>query len=131
MSRTLRLMVLLGALAALALAGCGGAASGGGGGGGSGNEVDFGPTNFVQTSVTIQAGQAVHFVDSQSSGGTHNLCIGSNGQCDSSGKGPAALHNPGMMLTPGDTKDVTFDTAGTFTVTCTIHPGMLLTVTVQ
>lgn len=128
MHRSLRLVLLLGAVAVMALAGCG---SSSGGGSASGNEVDFGPTNFVQTSVTVQAGQAVHFVDPQASGGTHNLCIGSNGQCDSSGKGPSALHNPGMMLSPGDTKDVTFDTAGTFTVTCTFHPSMLLTVTVQ
>lgn len=127
MRTTVRLFVLIAAFAALGLAGCG---TSSGGGGGS-NEVDFGPSSFTQTSVTIQAGQAVHFVDSASSGGTHNLCIGSSGQCDTSGKGPAALHNPGMMISPGDTKDVTFDTAGTFTVTCTIHPSMLLTVTVQ
>jgi plastocyanin len=126
MRASLKVVVIVGALA---LAGCGGASNGGGGG--SGNEVDFGPASFSQTSVTIAAGQAVHFVDSQSSGGTHNLCIGSNGQCDSSGTGPAALHGPGMMITPGQTEDVTFPTAGSFTVTCTIHPSMLLTVTVQ
>lgn len=130
MRTSIRLIALLGVLA-LALAGCGTESGGGGGGGANGNEVDFGPTNFVQTSVTITAGQAVHFVDPQSSGGAHNICVGTSGQCDTSGKGPSALQKPGMMLSPGDTKDVTFDTAGTYTITCTFHPSMLLTVTVQ
>jgi plastocyanin len=110
---------------ALVLTGCGG------GGGGASNELDLGSVNFVQTSITLSAGQQLHIVDPQDTGGTHNLCIGQNGTCDANPAGPSELHGPGMMISPGATKDVTFATAGTYHITCTIHPSMNLTVTVQ
>jgi plastocyanin len=112
---------------ALTIAGCGG----GGGGGGASNELDLGPVNFVQTSITLSAGQALHIVDPQSTGGFHNLCLGQNGSCDSNATGPSELHSPGMMINPGTTKDITFSAAGTYHITCTIHVNMNLTVTVQ
>ncbi len=115
------------AVVALLLASCGG----GGGGGGASNELDLGPANFVQTSITLSAGQALHIVDPQDTGGTHNLCIGQNGTCDTNATGPSELHAPGMMIGPGTTKDITFATAGTYHITCTIHVNMNLTVTVQ
>ena len=115
---------------ALAVAGCGGGGANGSSGGAS-NEVDLGAASFEQTSVTLNSGQALHLVDPQASGGTHNLCIGQNGTCDSSASGPSELVGAGMMINAGDTKDITFSTAGTYHVTCTIHPNMNLTVTVQ
>ena len=114
---------------ALAVAGCGG--SSGGASGGASNEVDLGAASFEQTSVTLNGGQALHIVDPQASGGTHNLCIGQNGNCDSTMSGPSELQRPGMMINAGETKDITFSAAGTYHITCTIHPNMNLTVTVK
>jgi plastocyanin len=115
---------------ALAVAGCGGGGSGGSSGGAA-NEVDLGAASFEQTSVTLNSGQPLHIVDPQASGGTHNLCLGQNGNCDSTMSGPSELQRPGMMINAGDTKDITFSAAGTYHVTCTIHPNMNLTVTVK
>jgi plastocyanin len=111
---------------ALSVAGCGGSSSSG-----SGNELDMGSSSFVQSSIALSKGQALHLVDPQDTGGTHNLCIGQNGNCDASSNGPSELAKPGMMFSPGTSKDVTFSTAGTYHITCTIHPSMNVTVTVQ
>jgi plastocyanin len=111
---------------ALSVAGCGGSSSSGGA-----NELDMGSASFTQTSITLSSGQALHMVDPQDTGGTHNLCIGQNGTCDANSNGPSDLAKPGMMFSPGTTKDVTFSAAGTFHITCTIHPSMNVTVTVQ
>jgi plastocyanin len=113
-------------LLALILAGCGGSSAGG-----ASNELDMGAASFTQTSITLSTGQALHMVDSQDSGGTHMICIGQNGQCDTNASGPSELHGPGMAFSPGTTKDVTFSTAGTYHLTCTIHPNMNVTITVQ
>ena len=120
---------LLALTLALAVAGCGGAS--GGGSGGASNEVDLGAASFAQSSVTLNSGQPLHLVDSQASGGTHNLCLGQNGNCDSTVSGPSELMAPGMPINTGDTKDITFSAAGTYHVTCTIHPNMNLPVTVK
>jgi plastocyanin len=121
-------IVLCLAILALSVAGCGGGSNSSGG---TSNELDLGPSNFVQTSITLNAGEALHIVDSQSTGGTHNLCLGQSGQCGTSSNGPSELHSPGMMFSPGMTKDITFSAAGTYHITCTIHPSMNLTITVQ
>lgn len=113
-------------LLALAVAGCGGGASSG-----AANELDLESTTFGQSSVTISSGQALHIVDSADSGGTHDLCIGQNGTCESNPSGPSELAGPGMMISPGTTKDITFSTAGTYHITCTIHPNMNVTITVN
>lgn len=113
-------------LLALTFAGCGGSSSGG-----ASNELDLGSTSFVQTSITLTTGQALHIVDPQDTGGTHILCIGQSGTCDSNPSGPSELHGPGMAFNPGTTKDITFSTAGTYHITCTIHPSMNATITVQ
>ena len=113
-------------LLALTIAGCGGSS-----GGGSGNELDMGAASFTQTSITLSTGQALHMVDSQDSGGTHMICVGQNGKCDSNSSGPSELADPGMAFSPGTTKDVTFSTAGSYHLTCTIHPNMNVTITVQ
>jgi plastocyanin len=127
--RTLRptaILLVLALTLALAVAGCGGSSASGGA-----NELDMGAASFTQTSITLSSGQALHMVDSQDSGGTHNLCIGQNGTCDANSNGPSDLAKPGMMFSPGTTKDVTFSAAGTYHITCTIHPSMNVTVTVQ
>ena len=97
---------------------------------GAGATVALGQTTFAQNSVTLSAGQTLHIVDPADSGGTHNLCLGRNGQCDQAAQGPSELAAPGLMLTPGTSKDVAFPHAGTYQITCTIHPSMQLIINV-
>lgn len=127
MRRRISAIAAIGFLVALTLVGCGGSSTTGG----ASNELDMGASDFTQSSVTLSAGQALHMVDSQDSGGTHMLCIGQNGACDANPTGPSELHGPGMAFNPGTTKDITFSTAGTYHITCTIHPSMNVTITVQ
>lgn len=94
------------------------------------NQVDMGATNFVQTSVTVAPGQSVHFVDQQS-GTMHILCIGKDGRCDTNAKGPQDLIGQGFTIQPGQSHDVTFAAAGKYTITCTLHPTMNLSVTIR
>lgn len=127
MRRRISAVAVIGFLMALALVGCGGSSTTGG----ASNELDMGPSDFTQSSVTLSAGQPLHMVDSRDSGGTHMLCIGQNGICDANPMGPSELHSPGMTFNPGTTKDIAFSTAGTYHITCTIHPNMNVTITVQ
>jgi plastocyanin len=123
--RVFSALALLLLTVALALAGCGQSTS-------ASNEVGMVAGDFTTTSITIKAGQAVHFTDPAGTGGVHTLCLGSDGTCDTQANGPQALKSPGFTINPGDpAKDVTFDTPGTYKITCSIHPAMNLTVTVQ
>jgi plastocyanin len=93
--------------------------------------VQMAPTNFVQSTRTIQAGQSLLFDDTVSGGGLHIICLGTNQICDSTAQGPSDLLHGGFTINPGATKSVAFPTAGTYKITCTVHPNMNLTVTVQ
>ena len=96
------------------------------------NEVSMSAGDFSITSLTIKAGQAVHFTDPVGVGGPHTICLGANGACDTSAQDPLVLTGDGFTMNPGDAaKDVTFDTPGTYKLTCSIHPAMNLTVIVQ
>ena len=96
------------------------------------NEVSMAGSDFSATSVTINAGQSVHFTDPAGVGATHIVCLGSEGACDSTAQGPQALEGNGFTINAGDpAKDITFTTAGTYKITCSLHPSMNLTVTVQ
>ncbi len=95
------------------------------------NVVSMTSDNFVQHSVTVKAGQAVEFDDPAATGGVHVICLGNNMTCDNSATGPSALQNGGFTINPGEKKDVVFDKAGTYQVTCSVHPDMNVTVTVQ
>lgn len=113
-------MLCLGLLAFL-LAGCGSTPS---------NEVDMGVAAFQQSSVSIKAGQAVHFVD-PASGGTHVICVGEGVKCVPQSGAPADLNTAdGLTFNTGDSRDIVFPTAGTYNVICIIHPGMEITITV-
>jgi plastocyanin len=119
--------------AVLGLAACGtGAAPGGGGGDTGAATVTMAQTSFsAGTSVTIKAGQAVTFSDPTSGGGVHNLVTGSNGQFTAATGAPTEFSAAGgMNFNPGDSKPITFATAGTYNITCTIHPSMEATITV-
>ncbi|PWT77455.1 MAG: hypothetical protein C5B60_02715 [Chloroflexi bacterium] len=93
--------------------------------------VQMGPTNFVQATRTIHAGQTLLFDDTSGGGGLHIICLGNDMACDTSAQGPSDLKSPGFTINPGATKSVTFPTAGTYKITCTVHSNMNLTVTVQ
>ena len=111
----------------MALAACGK----GGDGGSGGNTVDMGTDNFVKTSVSIKAGEKVTF-HTQDTGAAHVLCFGDNGQCKSNADGPSELNNSsGDTINVGESKSFTFNKAGTYKVTCIVHPQMNMTVTVS
>ena len=127
-------------VALLALVACGKSEGGGptptstsGSGGGGGNVVEMASVNFVQHAVSVQAGQAVVFKDPQATGGYHVLCLGMDQTCKSNAQGPSELNtSSGVTFNAGDPdKSIVFPNAGTYTVTCTIHPNMNVTVTVS
>lgn len=110
------------ALLVFSLAGCGASRAA--------NEVDMGVAVFEQSSVTIKAGQAVHFVD-PTTGGVHIICVGQGVTCVAQNGAPAALNTTdGMTFNQGDTRDIVFPTAGTYSIVCIIHPGMQVIVNV-
>jgi len=118
-------LALLVLLALLALAACGQSAP-------AANEVSMTAADFSPTSMTIQAGQAVHFTDPAGIGATHIVCLGKEGNCDTSAQGPQALAGGGFTINAGDPpRDITFATPGTYKITCSIHPSMNLNVTVR
>jgi plastocyanin len=110
------------ALLCFGAAGCGGPAS---------NEVDMGVASFKQNGVNIKAGQAVHFVDSRTGGGVHELCIGTGLTCEPQPGAPAVLDTTQpITFVQGDARDIVFRQRGVYPITCTIHPGMEVVITV-
>jgi len=91
----------------------------------------MGTTTFVQSTRIIKAGQTLLFDDTVGGGGLHIICLGQNLTCNKSAAGPAVLMDPGFTIQPGGTKSVVFPNPGTYLITCTVHPNMNLTVTVQ
>lgn len=110
-----------------------GSGSGSSGSGNSGSAtIHMGQTNFDQSSVTIKKGGTVTLVSDTSS-----VHIISNGQWVNGDAKPAK--EPGaptvdnmQFTTSGESNAVgPFNTAGTFHLYCTVHPGMELTIIVQ
>lgn len=115
-----------------ALGACGTSGSGGSGGSAnstSSNTVTLGATNFDQHKITIKAGTPLTF--DNTNGAFHQLCLGTDMHCNMSATGPKDLEGSGFQISPGQKHTVTFDTPGTYDITCTIHVSMNLTVTVQ
>jgi plastocyanin len=105
---------------------------------GPANTIGMGTNTFDQKSITVKANTPVHFTDNTGGGGTHIVCVAAGSSystnCETASSAPNApkeLLAPGMNFSPGDSKDITFTTAGTYNVVCTVHPGMQITVTVQ
>ncbi len=94
--------------------------------------VTMAGTSFASgTSTTIAAGQTVIFNDPSDTGGTHLLTTGSNGTFSVEPGAPAELSMPrGLPFSPGDSKTIVFPTAGTYHITCEIHPSMEVVITV-
>ena len=124
-----RPMALGGLLAALVLvlAACGGGTASsapagdgdGEGGSGTGETVSLSGGQFSPPSLTIPAGTTVTFTDTTG----HTVTEGSDGE---------AVDDPIVDEEGGtDPIEVTFDEAGSFEITCRIHPGMNMTITVE
>lgn len=121
---------------ALAVIGCG--KTPGGTGGTSGppaNTVTMTSDNFTAHTLTVKANDPITFDDPSNGGNIHVLCVGTgNGgtnTCDKSGNAPSSLYGQGMTFNAGDTQKLTFTTAGSYHVICTLHPGMYIDITVQ
>lgn len=94
------------------------------------DEAPMSAVNFVNQSVTVQAGKPVKF-SVYPDGATHILVMGTNGLWKDTPNSPKELNSSqGITIQPGEKRDIIFPTAGIYTVTCTIHQSMLLTVTV-
>ena len=91
------------------------------------------PTSFSgSTIVSINAGQSVIFSDPATSGGTHDLVTGTHGMFTAEPGAPSEFSSSdGIAFSPGDSKTIVFPTAGTYKITCTIHPSMQATITVH
>jgi plastocyanin len=96
------------------------------------NTVTMASVTFATTSLTVKAGDSVKFDDPTGSGSYHVLCFGKNEKCAANADGPAELNaSGGVVFNQGDTKSYTFAKAGTYEITCTVHPNMDVTITVQ
>ena len=93
--------------------------------------VQMNTDNFVQVTRTIKVGQTLLFSDTVGGGNTHVICLGHDMQCNAQAQGPSVLMSPGFTIMAGGSKGITFLTAGTYQITCTLHPDMNLTVIVQ
>jgi plastocyanin len=93
------------------------------------NEAHMSGSSFLQSSVTVKAGQPVKFIDGPEV--EHKLVVGTDGKLASVDGAPSQLtDSAGMAINPGQEIDVVFNTPGTYPVTCTIHPSMQISVTV-
>jgi plastocyanin len=99
--------------------------------GGGAATIKMGSVNFTVGSATVKAGQAVMFVDPSSGGGIHHLVTGHNGTFSAEAGAPSQFATAdGVSFSPGDTTSIVFPTAGSYAITCTIHPLMEATITV-
>jgi plastocyanin len=111
---------------ALGAAGCGKD----GGGSSSGTTITMSSDNFSTATASAKAGDTVQFVD-PATAAEHILCFGEGGTCAANADGPSDLNSGSWTFQPGDTKSVTFAKAGTYHITCTIHPQMNMVLTVS
>ncbi len=92
--------------------------------------IKMGSVNFTVGNATVKAGQAVMFVD-PTPGGIHHLVTGHNGTFAAEAGAPSQFATAdGVSFSPGDSMSIIFPTAGSYAITCTIHPLMKATITV-
>lgn len=99
--------------------------------GGSGNTVHMNNMQFLQSSITIQKGESITLVADTAV--PHIIANGTwqNGEAKPA-KEPGAPEINGVQINGNSSSTLgPFNTAGTFQLYCTIHPGMNLTVIVQ
>jgi plastocyanin len=80
--------------------------------------IDQKNLSFSQSEITIAAGDKIKFTNSDRT--AHHIWTKDNGVNFSS-----------QTLKPGQTYEIKFDKAGTYTLKCHIHPKMKLTVIVK
>ena len=108
------------------LAGCGSSNSGGS----NSATITMGEGQFTgNTAITITPGGTVTFDDTN--GGQHNLVTGTNGSFTAEQGAPGDFVAAGLPFSAGVVKTITFPTAGVYHITCTFHPSMQATITVQ
>jgi plastocyanin len=133
MKKLLLAFALLCMISVLVVA-CGGTTTGtGSGNSSSGNAtVHMGQTNFDQSSVTISKGGTVTLVSDTSS--VHIISNGQwvNGVARPGKESGAPTVDNVQFTSAGESKVIgPFNTAGTFHLYCSVHPGMQLTIIVQ
>lgn len=126
--RQTRLMTIpaLMTILVLVLAACGSATEstpaddgdGGDGGSTSGETVSLAGSQFSPSTLTIAAGTTVTFTDTSG----HTVTEGEDG---------VAAEDPIIDEQGGSDITFTFDEPGTYNITCTIHPTMNMTITVE
>src|SRR6266852_1558261 len=92
------------------------------------NQVHMNESNFEQSSITIKKGQRITLVND-----TSEVHIIENGTWDDNGnaraeKEPGAPTVDTQMSGNTSQEFGPFNTAGTFHLYCTVHPGMKLTI---
>jgi len=95
------------------------------------NQVHMNESNFEQSSITIKKGQRITLVND-----TSEVHIIENGTWDDNGnaraeKEPGAPTVDTQMSGNTSQEFGPFNTAGTFHLYCTVHPGMKLTIIVR
>lgn len=100
----------------------GGASDGAASGGAGGDQVELTGFAFSPSELTVAAGTTVTFVNNDSS--PHTVTEGSDGTA-----ADGARFDEDVAA--GEEVTVTFDEAGTYQVTCKLHPDMNMTVTVE
>lgn len=127
-------LLLLFALVLSALAACGGSTGSGDNNNNSAasNTITMGASTFSPTSITISKGSTITFTNDPNSGTEHILVLGSQGNVQSQDGAPDFGGSNGTTIQPGKSFTTgAWNTAGTYHVTCTIHPTtMNLTITV-
>ncbi len=137
MKKLVALGVTLLLVGAFAVAGCGKTPGGGGSTSGGPPTIGMNGSNFTAHALTVKANTPVKLDDTVSGGGYHILCFGTGnggqgaGACDKSGNGPSDFYGSGATFNTGDTKSITFTSAGSYHLICTVHPGMFIDITVQ
>lgn len=93
--------------------------------------VKMGAADFATTSISIPKGSALTFVNDTDTGSLHILVVGRNGQNETE-NGSSDFGGPaGHRAEVGDTWTTPpWNMAGTYDVTCTVHPFMNLKVVV-
>ncbi len=85
--------------------------------------VTMGSTTFGQTRLTIKQGQTITFVDEKATGTEHILVLGKEWVAQPESGAPTFGGSKGMTFLPGQSwTSPPWTTAGTYHVTCTVHP---------
>jgi plastocyanin len=98
--------------------------------GGGANTIDLTTRDFVQHTLTVKRGVDVTFVVLLDSG-PHILCLGKDGDCDPDLAGPPELRQDGgFSVDAGQSLTVSFESPGTYPITCSIYPSMNMVIIV-